>query len=120
MTSNALSRAVTRRPIPETEPPSIADALTHVVDVGEQLVSHRLELVVVELRKTIEGIQQAAQLMLVALLLAGSGWVFAMLALFTWLFERFGSRALAAAAVGLLQLALAAILVMMRRRPRST
>jgi hypothetical protein len=98
---------------PTREPATIADAMSHVVDVGERLVSHRLELALVELRQAIEHAQRTAQVMLGAALFAGCGWVFAMLALFSWL-ESFSSRPIAAAAVGGLQLALAAGLVLGR------
>jgi uncharacterized membrane protein YqjE len=97
------------------ESPTIADAVTHVVDVGERLVTHHLELAIVELRQTIEKLAQVTQLTFAALLLAGIGWVFAMIALLAWL-ETLGSRALAAAIVAGLQLALAAGLLLNRKR----
>ena len=97
------------------EPPSIADAMNHVVDVGERLVTHRLELAVVELRKTLENAQRTAQWAAAVLLLAASGWGFSMLALLWWL-EHVTSRAVAATAVGGLQLGLMGLLILRRER----
>jgi uncharacterized membrane protein YqjE len=105
----------TVRPVHDPEPPTIAEAMTHVVDVGERLVSHRLELALVELRKTIENAQQAVQLILGAALLAGAGWIFAMVAALAWLEPALGSRAGAAALVAVLQFALAGALIGLRR-----
>ena len=103
------------RGMAEVKTPTLADAMSHVVDAGERLVSHRLELAVIELRLTIEKLQQTALAGLTASLLAGTGWIFVMLALFWWL-ESFGSKAVAAAAVGALQLLLALVLVKNRER----
>ena len=114
-----MTRAV-RTSLPEPDEPSIAEAVTHVVDAGERLVSHRLELAIVELRQTIESAGRIAGLVLLAALLAGCGWIFAMIALFTWLEPLLGSRTAAAAAVGGLQLVLAAVLIALRRRSGAT
>jgi uncharacterized membrane protein YqjE len=103
------------RMLRKAEPPTIGDAMTQVVDMGERLVSHHLELAVVELRQTIEKLAQLTQLTLAAALLAGVGWVFAMVALLAWL-ETLGSRPMAASIVAGLQLALAAALVLNRKR----
>jgi len=120
MTMKPLRSAV-HRDHPDLGPPSIAEAVTHVVDVGERLVSHRLELAIVELRKTVENAQRTVQLIALALLLAGSGWIFAMVALFAWLERALQTRAGAAAIVAALQLALGGILIGIRRwKARST
>jgi hypothetical protein len=111
----SMTRAVRPSP-PQPDQPSIAEAVTHVVDAGERLVSHRLELAIVELRQTIESAGRIAGLVVLAALLAGCGWIFAMIALFAWLEPLLGSRAGSAAAVGGLQLALAGVLFALRRR----
>ena len=109
-----MTRAVRSSP-PAPDKPSIAEAVTHVVDAGERLVSHRLELAVVELRQTIESAGRIAGLVLLVALLAGCGWVFAMIALLAWLEPLLGSHAGGAAAVGSLQLVLAGVLFALRR-----
>ena len=101
--------------VAQIEPPSVADAMSHVVDAGERLISHRLELAVVELRQTLESAQRTARWALATSLLAAGGWVFFMLALL-WALELVAPRALAAAIVGLLQLTLMGVAILERRR----
>ena len=99
----------------ELRTPTIADAMSQVVDVGERLVSHGVELGVVELRRTLVKAQQLAQLFFGALLLGCTGWVFAMLALLWWL-EHLMPRAVAASVLGIVQLVLAGALIANRQR----
>jgi hypothetical protein len=114
MTPGSLDPAA-ERGVTAVKPPTIGDAMSDVMDAGERLVTHRLELAMIEMRKTLENLQQTATLGAGAALLAGTGWIFAMLALFWWL-ERFASRPLAAAAVGVLQFVLAVTLLKSRAR----
>jgi hypothetical protein len=112
-----LEKLDTRRDLvpDDEEAPRLGDALTRVVDAGERLASRQLELAVLELRAAIAEVREAAQRALAAGVIAGSAWVFAMVALVAWL-EGFWPRSAAIAAVAALQFVFAIALRLRNRK----
>jgi uncharacterized membrane protein YqjE len=99
----------------ELASPHLGEALNRVVDAGERLAQHRLELALVELRQTISALQIPATATLGAAILVVCGWVFVAIGAMRWLAELWPPFA-AALAVGVAQFAIAALLFGWQRR----
>jgi hypothetical protein len=98
----------------ELASPHLGEALNRVVDAGERLAQHRLELALVELRQMISA-QIPATATLGAAILVVCGWVFVAIGAMRWLAELWPPFA-AALAVGVAQFAIAALLFAWQRR----